>query len=138
MLPKFRRSSRSGVGTDGDAVGGGKVGLPPMLDVNFAWGSIIPTDPGDGNDDGTKFRDLVWVPDDEKVDYVHTQERNMITVVYTLEPFSYLMADMITLVKKRTKARNAALKNKSYRILYHIISQLGRAVDYNIQACQTP
>lgn len=50
---------------------GGRRGRPDMLSIgmgrNVGGGGIIPTDPGDGMDDGAKFRDLVWVPDDEKV-----------------------------------------------------------------------
>lgn len=51
--------------------GGGRRGRPGMLSIgmvrNVGGGGIIPTDPGDGMDDGAKFRDLVWMPDDEKV-----------------------------------------------------------------------
>lgn len=47
-------------------------GRPGKLSIGIGGnvlggGVIIPTDPGDGIDDGAKFRDLVWVPDDEKV-----------------------------------------------------------------------
>ena len=33
-------------------------------------GFVLPADEGDGRDDGAKFRDLVWVPDEEKVTWV--------------------------------------------------------------------
>lgn len=68
MFAKLR-SNHSGGGTGGGA--GRRLGRPPMLDVEFAGGPIIPTDPGDVDDDGTKFRNLVWVPDDEKVCKAH-------------------------------------------------------------------
>lgn len=50
---------------------GGRFSRPEKLSIgigrNNGGGGIIPTDPGDGTDAGAKFRDLVWVPDDEKV-----------------------------------------------------------------------
>lgn len=62
---------------DGDsgsgAVGGERSGRPERLSLGISGNDtgvfVIPTDPGDGRDDGAKFRDLVWVPDDEKVLY---------------------------------------------------------------------
>ncbi|CAM9410671.1 unnamed protein product [Ectocarpus fasciculatus] len=61
MGDKFRRHTGSG----------GKSGRPAMLSVGLGSGArgglVIPTDSGDGMDDGTKYRDLVWVPDGEKV-----------------------------------------------------------------------
>eukprot|EP00903_Cladosiphon_okamuranus_P008596 g8244.t1 len=59
--------SDKGVGRCGGGGFGRLVKLSIGVGRNKAGGGIIPTDPGDGMDDGAKFRDLVWVPDDEKV-----------------------------------------------------------------------
>ncbi|CAM9145057.1 unnamed protein product, partial [Ectocarpus sp. 12 AP-2014] len=61
MGDKFRRHAGNGIGSCGKSVksvglGGGARG-----------GLVVATDSGDGMDDGTKYRDLVWVPDGEKV-----------------------------------------------------------------------
>lgn len=65
MGDKFRRNAGNDIG------GGGKSGRPSTLSVGLGSGTrgglVIPTNSGDGMDDGTKYRDLVWVPDIEKV-----------------------------------------------------------------------
>ena len=56
--------------------GGGPLSLS-MSGMNAAGGGgfVLPTHEGDGRDDGTKFTDLVWVPDEEKVPLLRTQVR---------------------------------------------------------------
>lgn len=65
MRDKFRRHAGNGIGR------GGKSGRPSTLSVGLGGGArgglVVANDSGDGMDDGTKYRDLVWVPDGEKV-----------------------------------------------------------------------
>lgn len=68
-------SPHGGGASGGEPAGGERRGRPKMMSIgtgrNVGGGCIIPIDPGDGIDDGAKFRDLVWVPDDEKVEKLH-------------------------------------------------------------------
>ncbi|CAM9119117.1 unnamed protein product, partial [Ectocarpus sp. 8 AP-2014] len=65
MGDQFRRHAGNDIGS------GGKSGRPSTPSVGLGSGArgglVIATDSGDGMDDGTKYRDLVWVPDGEKV-----------------------------------------------------------------------
>lgn len=48
--------------------GGGPLSLSMgVMSGAGGGGFVLPTHERDGRDDGTKFRDLVWVPDEEKV-----------------------------------------------------------------------
>lgn len=67
MSATFRNNRSDGSTGEDAGIGGRVASRPSMLDIYFTAGSIIPADPGDGDDDGTKFRDLVWVSDDETV-----------------------------------------------------------------------
>lgn len=79
-------SNHHGGGANGKRpAGGGRRARLGMLSIGMGrsagGGCVIPTDPGDGMDDGAKFRDLVWVPDDEKVD---TREQGSVHTCITL------------------------------------------------------
>lgn len=59
--------------------------LSPGLE--FAGGGcIIPSDAGGGTEDGKKFRDLVWVPDDEKVQRFVASLREKVCFVGETQP----------------------------------------------------
>lgn len=67
-MPAAKPKTEERFGTNGEACGGRPVALGGVSSVGGGGGGpIFPADQGDGGNDGTKFRDLVWVPDKEKV-----------------------------------------------------------------------
>lgn len=72
MSGRSSKQSSGGGERGGGLANSGQHRRPEILSIGIGrnvggGGGTIPTDPGDGTDDGAKFRDLVWVPDDEKV-----------------------------------------------------------------------
>lgn len=91
LAAKQRTRVETGSNSPSESAGGGAGGRPAAIDVggggggrgggggggavSIGGGFKIPADPEDGDDDGgTRFRDLVWIPDEEKAG--RTQEEN--------------------------------------------------------------